>query len=701
MGKQHIKCAAAMAAVLLSFSVLLTSCQGADKGVDYTESGVASDGNSVESSQGGSSPEEGSSTANTNAPSIENSTAADDQNTVDSGTTTPPSDKVPSGSDVEASTGAATQVVIPDIAPEPETAETPSTGDYAQTSESTITLGETVAVTGSGATVEGKVVTIIAAGTYLVSGSMADGQLVVDTTDESKVVLVLNGVSLTNSDGPAVFVKSAPKRVEIYTAAESVNILSDGTGYVVADEDQVEGEIYPNACIYACEDLRFEGEGTLYINGNADKGVNTKDDLDIRSGTWVVNSVGIGMRGNDSVTVSGGEITVTAGGDGIKSANVETEGKGQVLIENGALYITATGDGIAAATDLTVTGGVVVITTKDADVDTVSATKTTPVYDSLRGPGGGSMPPGGFGGGGGMPGEGNSNKSTISAKGLKATGTLVVSGGKITIDSADDGIHADDAVWIKDGSIYLSANDDGIHADNTLTVSGGVTEIAKSYEGIEANQITISGGTNRITASDDGTNANGGTSMGMGGRPGGWWGSDSSSSTTEDTNTPSPLLTISGGYTVVNAAGDGIDSNGNIVMTGGTLYVYGPTNNGNGPIDFGDGNCNMTISGGTFLAVGSSGMADTAQNNGQAVFAAYMNTIQAGTLIGIKDAGGNVIAAFELPKAIASVVYSSPDLTAGDTYTFVYGGEAGEAVDGVVDVTTYTGYSEMGSLQAY
>jgi len=94
-------------------------------------------------------------------------------------------------------------------------------------------------------------------------------------------------------------------------------------------------------------------------------------------------------------------------------------------------------------------------------------------------------------------------------------------------------------------------------------------------------------------------------------------------------------------------------------------------------------------------------MADTAQNNGQAVFAAYMNTIQAGTIIGIKDADGHVIAAFELPKAIASIVYSSPALTAGETYTFVYGGTAGEAVDGVVDVATYTGYSEMGSLEAY
>ncbi len=604
---------------------------------------------------------------------------------------------VPSGSEIEAATGASEQSVTPDTAPILEAVSEPTVGSYTQTSETVITFGETVAVEGAGAVVEGKVVKVTAAGSYLLSGCMADGQVVVDTAEQSKVTLILNGLSLTCTDGPAVYVKSAPKKVVLYTASGSVNMLSDTAGYVVADDAQVEGEVYPNACIYACDDLTLDGEGSLYISGNADKGVNTKDDLVIKNGVVTVSSAGVGLRGNDSVTVSGGTLTVTSGGDGIKSANIETEGKGYISIEGGELYVTATGDGISAATDLSVSGGLGVITTKDADNASLSA-NITPSYDMLRGPGG-MTPPGGFGGGmgGGMT-EGNSNKSTISAKGLKAVGTLTVSGGKLTIDSADDGIHSDDAVWIKDGSVYISAADDGIHANNTLTVSGGITEIVQSYEGLEANQITIAGGTNRVTASDDGTNACGGTSMGMGG---GWFGGSSSGATDTDTNTAEPLLTVSGGYTVVNAAGDGIDSNGNIVMTGGVLYVYGPTNNGNGPIDYGDGNYQMTISGGTFLAVGSSGMADTAQNDGQAVFAAKMNTLQAGTLIGIQNADGDMIAAFELPKAIASVVYSSPALTAGSSYTFVYGGSAGEAVDGVVDVTTYTGYVEMGSLQAY
>ena len=186
---------------------------------------------------------------------------------------------------------------------------------------------------------------------------------------------------------------------------------------------------------------------------------------------------------------------------------------------------------------------------------------------------------------------------------------------------------------------------------------------------------------------------------------GGWWGQSSNSGSTDTTvSTETPVLTFAGGYTVFNAAGDGIDSNGNIVMTGGTVIVYGPTDNGNGPIDFGDGNYGMTVSGGTFLAVGSSGMAESAENAGQAVLAAYWRGtgLSAGEIIGITDKDGKVLAAFELPKAISSVVFSSPDLVAGTSYSIVGGGSAtGTVVDGVIDPSTYTGYESMGEIEAY
>ena len=308
-----------------------------------------------------------------------------------------------------------------------------------------------------------------------------------------------------------------------------------------------------------------------------------------------------------------------------------------------------------------------------------------------------------------MMGESEADKAAISAKGMKATGTLTVDGGKITIVAQDDGLHSDGDAVISDGTIHIRAADDGIHAEKELTLSGGVLTVAQSYEGVEALRINILGGTNRITSSDDGANATNGSGGGMmGGRPGGmgggfWGGSTGSSSSDSATSAETPVLTFAGGYTVFNAAGDGIDSNGNIVMTGGTVLVYGPTDNGNGPIDFGDGGYGMTIAGGTFLAVGSSGMAETAQNAGQAVLAAYWRSgLANGETVGITDKDGKVIAAFELPKTIASIVFSSPDLKAGETYTVVGGGSASaEVTDGVIDPATYTGFEVMGEIEAY
>ena len=624
-----------------------------------------------------------------------------------------PATAVVNGTVMEPTTGNAEISAQPETAPEAATADTPTAGSYEPTTETVITLGETVTVTGAGAAANGSVVTVTSAGTYLIEGSLTDGQLIVDTADEKKVTLILNGVSLFCPTGPAVYIRSAPKKVVISTVAGSVNLLSDGSGYVVPDEEQAEGEIYPNACIYSCEDLELDGNGELHITGNADKGINTKDDLKIKGGTVTVTSAGVGIRANDSLEMSGGTVTVNSGGDGVKTANTETEGKGYLTVEGGSLYITAKGDGLSAATDLTVSGGNLVLTTTDTDGVVLEESSGNPTGGSMGG-GFGGMGGGGRPGGPGGMGESSADKAAISAKGLKAAGTLTVKGGKVTIVAQDDGIHSDGDVHIADGTLHIRAADDGIHAEKELTVSGGALTVAQSYEGLEALHINVLGGTNRITSSDDGANATNGTGGGMmggpgGGRPGGmggWWGqgSDNSGSTDTTVSTETPVLTFAGGYTVFNAAGDGIDSNGNIVMTGGTVMVYGPTDNGNGPIDFGDGNYGMTVSGGTFLAVGSSGMAESAENAGQAVLAAYWRGtgLSAGEIIGITDKDGKVLAAFELPKAISSIVFSSADLTAGETYSIVGGGSAtGTVVDGVIHPSTYTGYESMGEIEAY
>lgn len=619
---------------------------------------------------------------------------------------------VVNGTVIEPTTGNADVSVEPETAPEAVTVDTPTAGSYEPANETVITLGETVNVIGAGAVAEGSVVTVVRAGTYLVSGTLSDGQLIVDTADEGNVTLLLNGVSLSCFAGPAVLVRSAPKKVVISTVGGSVNLLSDGSGYVVPDEEQVEGGIYPNACIYSCEDLVLEGEGELHITGNADKGINTKDDLKIKDGTLTVTSVGVGIRANDSLEMSGGTVTVNAGADGVKTANTDTEGKGYLTVEGGSLYITAKGDGLSAATDLTVSGGNLVLTTTDTDGVVLEESSGNPTSGSMGG-GFGGMGGGGRPGGPGGMGESSADKAAISAKGLKAAGTLTVKGGKVTIVAQDDGIHSDGDVHIADGTLHIRAADDGIHAEKELTVSGGVLTVAQSYEGLEALHINILGGTNRITSSDDGANATNGTGGGMmggpgGGRPGGmggWWGQGSNSGSTDTSvSTETPVLTFAGGYSVFNAAGDGIDSNGNIVISGGTVIVYGPTDNGNGPIDSGDGNYGVTVSGGTLLAVGSNGMAESAENAGQAVLAASWRSggISAGETIGIVDSDGKVLAAFELPKAISSIVFSSADLTAGETYSIVGGGSAtGTVVDGVIHPSTYTGYESMGEIEAY
>ena len=608
------------------------------------------------------------------------------------------------GVEITPSTGNADMTAEPQTAPVTTPAEDPAVGDYTPTGETVIDLGETINIEGDGATVKGTTVTVTRAGSYLISGTLADGQIIVDTADESKVTLMLNGASLSCTHGPAIYVKSAPKKVVIFTAENSVNILSDGVGYVIPDEEQVEGEVYPNACIYSCEDLELNGGGELHIKGNADKGINTKDDLKIKSGTVTVTSVGAGIRANDSLEMSGGTVTVNAGGDGVKTANTEATGKGYLTVTDGALYITAKGDGLSAATDLTVSGGNMVLTTTDTDGVVLKEFEGNPTSGSMGG---------GFGRPGGMMGESSADKAAISAKGLKAAGNLTVSGGKITIVAQDDGMHSDTNVHISNGMIHIRAADDGIHAEKELTVSGGVLTVAQSFEGLEALHINVLGGTNRITASDDGANATNGMGGGFGGPggtppggtpPGGFPGGRPRSGDTETTSTDTPLLNFAGGYNVFDAGGDGIDSNGNIVITGGTVIVYGPTDNGNGPIDSGDGNYSVTVSGGMLLAVGSSGMAESAENGGQAVLAASWRStgLSAGEIVGIADKDGNVIAAFQLPKAISSIVFSSADLTAGATYSIVGGGSATETnADGVIDPATYTGYESMGEIEAY
>ena len=249
-------------------------------------------------------------------------------------------------------------------------------------------------------------------------------------------------------------------------------------------------------------------------------------------------------------------------------------------------------------------------------------------------------------------------------------GNIVITGGEFDITASNDGIHCNEDILISGGNLTISSGDDGVHADDNLQVDGGTIDIKKCCEGLEGVQITLNDGDISIVASDDGINAaDGSSSSGMGGfgggQNGGFGGGQASSSDS------SVLLTINGGNIFVNAGGDGLDSNGNIVMNGGNVTVLGPTSDGDTALDF-DGA--FTINGGVLMAFGSSGMLETptsAQNG--CCIVTTLGTVSANSAFSLMDSSGNVIMSYTPTKNYASAIVYSSDIKSGSTYTVAAG----------------------------
>jgi hypothetical protein len=527
--------------------------------------------------------------------------------------------------------------------------------------------GGSIQVTGSGVTVEGTSATINAAGVYSLSGTLDDGQIVIDTEDEGTVELILNNANITNTSGAPIFVSSADT-VVILLADGSSNIVTDGNSYIFADAETDE----PDAAIFSKSDLLISGSGSLTVNANYKNGIASKDSLTIEDGVITVNAAADGVRGKDSVTILDGTLTIVSGSDGIQSTNDSDEEKGNVTISGGTINITAGLDGIQAETDLLISGGNITVVTGGG-----SANGST--QQGQDNPGGNR----------GQTAAAVDSTAVESMKALKAGENLTISGGSITIDSADDALHSNNNLNIDGGELTISSGDDGAHADTSLTINNGSITINKSYEGIESAAITLNGGTILVTASDDGINVAGGNDgSSMGGRPGQNNFSDSGDY----------MLTINGGYIVLNAGGDGLDSNGTISMNGGVVLVNGPTNNGNGPVDYMG---SFNISGGFLVAVGSSGMAQaTSSDSSQyAVLYNYDSTHSAGTLVSILDSSGQSILTFAPSKDYQSVLFSSADLQNGQTYTLTSGGSAsGTAQNGLYENAIVSGANQVTSF---
>lgn len=564
-----------------------------------------------------------------------------------------------------------------------------------------------------GVTVDGNVITITSGGTYIISGTLSEGQLVVDADDE-KVQLVLDNADITCATSAAIYVKSAGKTF-ITLAEGSENILMNTAGFEAIDDNNID------AVIFSKDDLTLNGSGTLTINSENGHGIVSKDDLKITGGTYNITAASHALSGKDSVRIAAGTFNLVSGKDGIHSENADDSSKGYVYIAGGEFTIDSTGDGIDASNIVQIDDGTFDIT---AGGGAENSTKTHE-DNMMGGPGGGNGPqmgeaplgeapdgnaPSGEAPSGEAPngnaqsekpsgeapqgGSGNnssdnsnsdretppekpdsntdqsesdtSDSDSASTKGIKADGRLYINGGTFTINSADDSVHSNSAVTINDGTYTLATGDDGVHSGEALEINGGTITISESYEGLEGLTVTINDGDIDITSSDDGINAAGGTEeMGFGGM-----GNDS----TEDTSTDEMWMEINGGYINVLAGGDGIDSNGDITVNGGEVYIDGPSDNGNSAIDYGDRSA-CYINGGTVVAIGSSGMAeDISDDSDQQVMLVKLDSQKEAGEVTLTDSDGNEIITYTALKAYDCVIISTKDLEAGQTYTLTTSG---------------------------
>ena len=502
-------------------------------------------------------------------------------------------------------------------------------GTYEEGEAVKITLsGKTATCDSSNVQIEDGVVTIKAAGVYVLSGTLTDETIVVDVGDDDKVQLVLDGVSITAADYAAIYAKNANK-VFVTLAEGTENSLTVSGDYVQTDDNNVD------AVIFAKCDLTLNGNGSLTVKDTTGHGIVSKDDLVVTGGTYMIDSQDHCLNGKDSVRITDGTFTLTCDEDGIHAGN----------------------------------------------------------------------------------------------------------------DDQQDGY-----IYIEGGDIDISVGDDAMHAEGLLIITGGDIDISKSYEGIEGYKILVTGGDIDVAASDDGFNAAGGSSGnsgdnkggsfdgtgdnkgGFGGGPGGdidgntpparpdsnrqSSGTDSDST---DTNTPlarpddngqssstpggsgmggvgmdadyGAYILITGGTININADGDGIDSNGYLGITGGNVYVLGPSNNGNGALDYG---IYAAITGGEMVAVGGSGMAQRfgGESTQCSALVNFDEWIDAGETITLTDSSGNKLLAYKADKKFNSVLISTSDMEQGETYTLAAGDQT--STFAMEDVT----YSEgSGSMQ--
>ena len=420
-------------------------------------------------------------------------------------------------------------------------------GTYDESEAVKITLsGKTAACNSSNVQIEDGVVTIKAAGVYVLSGTLTDGTIVVDAGDDDKVQLVLDGVSIMAADYAAIYAKNADK-VFVTLAEGAENSLTVSGDYVQTDDNNVD------AVIFAKCDLTLNGTGSLTVKDNTGHGIVSKDDLVVTGGTYTIYSQDHCLNGKDSVRIADGTFNLSCDEDGIHAGN----------------------------------------------------------------------------------------------------------------DDQQDGY-----VYIEGGDINISVGDDALHAEGLLIITGGDIDVSKSCEGVEGYKILVTGGDIDVISSDDGFNAAGGSS-GSGDNHDGFGDGPGMGGVDMDADNDAYIL-ITGGRININANGDGIDSNGCIGITGGSVYVLGPSDNGNGAMDYGI--C-AAITGGEIVAVGGSGMAQGFGDESTQCSALvnFDEWVDAGETITLTDSDGKEVFSYKVDKKFNSVVISTSDMKQGDNYTLTVG----------------------------
>lgn len=435
-------------------------------------------------------------------------------------------------------------------------------------------------------------------GIYHLTGELDDGAITINSA-KAKVKLILDNVTLTNSNGPVIECYEAE---DLVIETKGSSYITDSTNYPSTTDEDVTGAIYSKA------DLTFQGDGKLYVEANHEDAIIGKDDVKFNSGTYEINANDDAIRGKDSVYIVNGNFNINSTSHCIKTTNDTDAGKGFILIENG-----------------------------------------------------------------------NFNLNSTKGKGLRANKTIQIQNGNMLIDTFDDSIHSDNYVDIVGGQININAGDDAIHANTELIIDGGQINISKAYEGLEAQVVTINSGDISLTTSDDGINAGGGADESSKNRPG-------SNPFNADENC---VIAINGGNLYINSMGDGIDSNGWIYVNGGNTIVDGPTNNGNGSIDFGMG---IIMNGGEVVAIGPSGMAESLGRTSNILnVSVYLSNIQPqGTKIEIRNVDEETIMEHTPIKQFSHIAYGSNKLIIGETYKLYLNGELYDEFT-LSDITTTIG----------